>query len=92
MVRRTVRGIMRSYLCISQSRFDETETHFLIILNLVMRNHSAVFNFHLKKLKNEEVAAGSLLMGEISVGGGNAVFVESQQQGRNLYHFCRKEL
>lgn len=83
---------MGSYLCIIQSKFDETQTHFLIILNLVMRNHSAVFNFHFKKMKNEEVAAGSLLMGEISVDEGNAIFVELQQQGRNLYHLCRKEL
>lgn len=60
--------------------------------NLVPMNHSAVFNFHLKKLKNEELAAGSLFMDEISVDGGNEIFVASQQQGRNLYYFCRKEL
>lgn len=42
-------------------------------------NHSAVFNFDFKKLKNEEVAAGSLFMDEIGADGGNEIFVESQQ-------------
>lgn len=46
-----------------------------------------MFNFHSKKLKNEEVAAGVLLMDETS--GGKLNIYRITQQSRNSHQLCK---
>lgn len=46
-----------------------------------------MFNFHSQKLKNEEVAAGVLLMDETS--GGKLNIYRITQQSRNSHQFCK---